>query len=73
MKSNLVTVQLSIESEFLLMEKYGRRCSRESLVARVLADAIKKLSPASAVKKTRKKKEAAANGLDDSKQPEQLL
>lgn len=41
-KTNQVTVTLSRDEEFELMEIFGRKCSREGLVQRAIAAAIKK-------------------------------
>lgn len=59
MKSTKVEVTLSMEQEFDLMSKYGRRCSREGLVMRAITDAIKSNGAApkeAPAKKSRKKK-----------------
>jgi hypothetical protein len=60
-KSNEVKIMLSIEDEFELMAKYGRKCSRESLVRRAVVDAVKSngaVKEVAAPKKPRKEKGA---------------
>lgn len=57
MKSSEVTIKLSMETEFELMNRYGRRCTREGLVMRAIADAVKTPAAKKAEPKPRKKKE----------------
>lgn len=66
MKSNPVTVTLTMEQEFDLMNRYGRRCSREGLVTRAIADAVKGSAKEPKEKKPRKprEKKEKVNGLD---------
>jgi hypothetical protein len=58
MKPTEVKILLTMEAEFALMNKFGRRCSREGLVMRAITDAIKSngAAPKEVVKKTRAKK-----------------
>lgn len=71
MKSSPVTIQLSIQQEFDLMSKFGRKCSREGLVTRAIDFAIKSKGTEIKTTRTRKKKEGKANGLDEGKLGEQ--
>lgn len=68
MKSSEVTIKLSIEQEFSLMEKYGRRCSREGLVMRAIQDAVKNGAEPKAPKprKPRKKKDETPSLLPEN-------
>jgi hypothetical protein len=72
-KTTPVTIELTMEDEFELMNKYGRRCSREGLIYRAIADAVKgTAAPAKAdkPKKERKKKSDAPTLLDGVDDPE---
>lgn len=72
MKTNPVTINLSRDDEWDLMEIFGRKCSREGLVLRAIDFAIKSkgTEKKEVVKKARKKRGTPANGLDEGKQPE---
>ncbi len=61
MKSNKVTVEISVEQEMELINKYGRKCSRETLVYRALDE----VAPVQKIKRKPKasKAEVAQPGL----------
>ena len=68
MKATEVTIKLSIEQEFDLMSKYGRRCSREGLVMRAIADAVQNGAEPKTPKtrKPRKKKDDTPSLLPEN-------
>lgn len=61
MKATEVTIQLTRDQEWELREKYGWRCTREGLVLRAIADAVKTPAVKKAEPKPRKKKEKPAD------------
>lgn len=45
MAKPIVSIELSQAQEIALLERYGRGCSRETLVARAIAEAVSLKSP----------------------------
>ena len=45
MAKTKVTVEISTEQEIKLQDRFGRGCSRETLIARAIADALTITTP----------------------------